>query len=80
MLQSVRKTGKVLVVHEDIEFGGFGAEIAAVIAAEAFTDLDAPVARVAAPAVMVPFSQTLMEGVVPTVAKIQAKMEEILAF
>ncbi|MBK8433557.1 MAG: pyruvate dehydrogenase [Chloroflexi bacterium] len=80
VLQSVRKTGKVLVVHEDIEFGGFGAEIAAVIAAEAFTDLDAPVARVAAPAVMVPFSQTLMEGVVPTVAKIQAKMEELLAF
>jgi 2-oxoisovalerate dehydrogenase E1 component len=80
VLQSVRKTGKLLIVHEDIAFGGFGGEVAAVVAAEAFTDLDAPIERVAAPAVMVPFSQTLMEGVVPTVAKIQAKMEELLAF
>lgn len=80
VLESVRKTGKALVVHEDISFGGFGAEIAAVIAAEAFSDLDAPVERVAAPAVMVPFSQTLMDGVVPTVARIRAKMEDMLAF
>lgn len=80
VLASIRKTAKCLIVHEDIEFGGFGAEIAAVIAAEAFIDLDAPVQRVAAPSVIVPFSQTLMDGVVPNVAKIQAAMEELLAF
>jgi 2-oxoisovalerate dehydrogenase E1 component len=74
-LTSVQKTGKCLIVHEDAEFGGFGAEIAATIAAEAFFDLDAPVARVASPLVPVPFSATLMTGVVPDVDKIRAKME-----
>ncbi|NOX61205.1 MAG: pyruvate dehydrogenase [Chloroflexi bacterium] len=80
VLASVRKTSKCLIVHEDIEFGGFGAEIAAVIADEAFTDLDGPVLRVGSPQVMVPFSQTLMTGVVPSVERIQDAMERLLAF
>ncbi len=80
VLDSVRKTGKCLIVHEDIGFGGFGAEIAAAIADEAFEYLDGPVMRVASPQVMTPYSQTLMAGVVPTVARIRAGMEKLLAY
>lgn len=80
VLASVRKTSKCLIVHEDIGLGGFGAEIAATIAATAFLDLDGPILRLTAPAVPVPFSTHLMEGVVPTVAQIQGKIEELLAF
>ncbi len=80
VLDSVRKTSKCLIVHEDIGFAGFGAEVAATIVAEAFLDLDAPVERVTAPSVPVPFSTRLMEGVVPTVEKIRTWMERLLAF
>ena len=80
VLESVRRTSKVLIVHEDIELGGFGAEIAATISQQAFLDLDAPVTRIATPGVPVPFSQHLMAGVVPSVERIRAAMEELLAF
>ncbi len=80
VLTSVRKTSKALIVHEDIGLGGFGAEISAIIAQEALMDLDAPVQRVAAPATPIPFSTHLMEGVVPTVAEIRQRMEDLLAF
>lgn len=80
VLESVRKTSRCLIVHEDIGFGGFGAEIAATIVAKAFLDLDAPVERVTAPSCPVPFSTSLMEGVVPTVDGIRRKMEQVLAF
>ena len=49
VLDSVRRTRRCLIVHEDLRTGGFGAEIAAVVADEAFLDLDAPVARVTMP-------------------------------
>ncbi len=62
ILESVRKTGKALVVHEDNLTGGYGAEIAATIAEEAFTDLDAPVRRLCGPDVpAMPFSHPLQE-------------------
>ncbi len=80
VFQSVQKTSKCLIVHEDIAFGGFGAEIAAAVVAACFLDLDAPVERVAAPAVPVPFNTHLMEGVVPTVAAIGQRMEKLLVF
>lgn len=62
ILNSVRKTGKALVVYEDNLTGGYGAEIAAIIADQAFTDLDAPVRRLAGPDVpAVPFSHPLQD-------------------
>jgi 2-oxoisovalerate dehydrogenase E1 component len=80
VLDSVRKTSKVIIVHEDIGLGGFGAEIAATIADKALMDLDGPVGRVTAPSVPVPFNTELMDAVVPTVEQIRAKMEDLLAF
>jgi 2-oxoisovalerate dehydrogenase E1 component len=78
VLASVRKTSKVLVVHEDIGTAGFGAEIAATIAQEAFMDLDGPVDRVATAAVPVPFNVGLMHALVPTIEAIQERMERLL--
>lgn len=80
VLASVRKTSKCLIVHEDIAIAGFGAEIAAVIAQEAFTDLDAPVERIAMPSTPVPYSTLLMNAVVPSVAQIKARMAHLLSF
>ncbi len=60
LLDSVRKTGKCLVVYEDNKFGGYGAEIAAIVAEEAFDYLDGPVTRVAGPDVpAVPYNHVL---------------------
>lgn len=62
VLESVRKTGKALIVHEDNLTGGYGAEVAAILAEEAFTDLDAPLRRLAGPDVpAVPFSHPLQD-------------------
>ena len=67
VLASVRKTSKVIVLHEDTHTGGFGAEIAATIAEEAFEDLDAPPKRIAAPDTPVPFAPVLEEAFLPQV-------------
>ena len=80
VLASVRKTSKLLVVHEDIAVAGFGAEVVAVVAQEAFIYLDAPLRRVAAPSVLVPFNRRMMDEVVPTVARIREEIEALLAF
>lgn len=80
VLESVMKTAKCLVVHEDIGFGGFGGEIVAAIVEEVFMYLDAPVERVAAPSVPVPFNTGLMDGVVPTVDLIRQRMVDLLEF
>ena len=80
VLASVRKTARCLIVHEDFQLAGFGAEIAAVIADEAFLDLDAPVLRLAAPSIPVPFNTGLMDGMIPRVAQIRERMEWLLGF
>jgi len=79
-LESARKTSKVLVLHEDTRTGGFGAEIAATIAEEAFEDLDAPVKRIAAPDTPVPFSPVLEKAFIPQVDDVVAGLRELAAY
>jgi 2-oxoisovalerate dehydrogenase E1 component len=80
VLESVRQTGKALIVHEDILTGGFAGEISAVIAERAFRDLDAPIARLAMPDIPVPFNLGAMEALLPSVERIRKKIEELLVF
>ncbi len=80
VLESVRKTSKVLVLHEDTRTGGFGGEIAATIAEEAFEDLDAPVKRVAAPDTPVPFSPPLEKAFIPQVDDVTAALRELAEY
>jgi len=80
VLESVRKTSKALVLHEDTRTGGFGAEIAATIAEEAFEDLDAPVKRIAAPDAPVPFSPKLEKAFIPQVEDVLAGLRELAEY
>ena len=80
VLESVRKTSKVLVLHEDTRTGGFGGEIAATIAEEAFEDLDAPVKRIAAPDSPVPFSPPLEKAFIPQVEDVARGLRELLEY
>jgi 2-oxoisovalerate dehydrogenase E1 component len=76
---SVRKTGKVLVVHEDCITGGIGGEIAAWIAEHCFTNLDAPVMREGSLDTAVPFAPTLEQNFLPRY-RIEEKIKKLLAF
>jgi 2-oxoisovalerate dehydrogenase E1 component len=78
VLDSVRRTRRCLIVHEDGITAGFGAEVAATVAQEAFFNLDAPIQRLAIPDVPVPHNFGLMDAVVPTVASIAERMGEVL--
>ena len=81
ILRSVEKTARALVVHEDNLTGGFGAEIAAIIAEEGFGHLDAPVTRVAAPDVpAMPFNHPQEEAFLPNPEKIAAAMRKLAAY
>src|SRR5205085_5473693 len=80
VLESVRKTSKVLVLHEDTHSGGFGAEIAATIAEEAFEDLDAPVKRITAPDTPVPFSPPLEKAYIPQVEDVVEGLRDLVEY
>src|SRR5258707_12468102 len=80
VLESVRKTSKVLVLHEDTHAGGFGAEIAATIAEEAFEFLDAPPRRITAPDTPVPFSPELERAFIPQVADVVAGLRALAEY
>jgi 2-oxoisovalerate dehydrogenase E1 component len=78
VLDSVRKTGRCLIVHEDNLTAGFGAEIAASVAQDAFWHLDAPVARLAVDDVPMPYHPVLLDAVLPDAARIAGRIEELL--
>jgi 2-oxoisovalerate dehydrogenase E1 component len=78
VLASVRKTHRCLVVHEDNLTAGFGAEVAAMLTAEAFWELDAPVERLAPRDVPMPYHPVLLEAVLPGEREIRAAAERML--
>jgi 2-oxoisovalerate dehydrogenase E1 component len=80
VLNSVRRAGKALIVHEDTITGGFAGEIIATIAGECFADLDAPPERLATPDCPIPYNARLMEYVLPNVETIRAKMQKLLDY
>ncbi len=80
VLDSIQRTNRCLIVHEDSRTAGFGAELAAVLVREAFTYLDAPVERLTMPDVPIPYNVGLMESVLPTTQKIINTIEELIAF
>lgn len=80
VLQSVRQTGKLLVVHEDTWTGGFGSEIVATVANQAFTYLDAPIERMAVPDIPIPYNMAGMEAVIPSVEGIRTRMQALLYY
>jgi pyruvate/2-oxoglutarate/acetoin dehydrogenase E1 component len=80
ILASARKTGKVLIAHEATRSCGVGAEVAALIGEEAFEDLDAPVRRLTAPDVPIPFSPPLEQQVLPGLDDMKEAARELLAY
>jgi pyruvate/2-oxoglutarate/acetoin dehydrogenase E1 component len=80
ILESVRKTSKVLVTHEATRSCGVGAEVAALISEEAFEDLDAPIRRLTAPDVPIPFSPPLEQNVLPQVDDMKEALGELLSY
>jgi len=80
VLESVRRTRRCLIVHEDTLTAGFGAEIAARLARDAFLDLDAPVERLAMPDIPSPHSPVLLEAALPSRQDIAAKIRELVEF
>jgi pyruvate/2-oxoglutarate/acetoin dehydrogenase E1 component len=80
VLTSVRKTSKVVLVQEATRACGVAAEIAALIAEEAFEDLDGPVVRVTTPDVPIPFSPPLERAVLPQVDDVKEACRELLEY
>jgi 2-oxoisovalerate dehydrogenase E1 component beta subunit len=80
VLESVEKTSRALVLYESHRFLGVGAEVAAMIAEEAFEHLDAPVARLAPPNVPVPFSPTLEDAYLPQISDIVDAVSKLSAW
>jgi len=78
ILNSVKKTSRLVIVDEDYERCGLASEIAALVSDEGFDYLDAPIKRVATPNVPIPFSPPLERAVIPDVEKIMAAVREIM--
>lgn len=80
VLASVRKCNKVILLHEDTRTGGMASELAALIAEQAFEDLDGPIVRVTAPDTPVPYSPPLEEYFLPNAQKVMAAARKLAAY
>jgi 2-oxoisovalerate dehydrogenase E1 component len=80
IMKSLQKTSRILIVHEDKVFGGFGGEVAAIITEEGFEYLDAPVKRVGSTFTPVGFNRILEGATLPNADKIRKAVDEILAY
>ena len=80
VLASVRKCGKVILLHEDTRTGGMAGELAAVIAEKAFEDLDGPIVRVTAPDTPVPFSPPLEDYFLPNAQKVVEAARKLASY
>jgi 2-oxoisovalerate dehydrogenase E1 component len=78
VLESARRTGRCLIVHEDTQTAGFGAEIAAVLAREAFWHLDAPVERLTVEDVPMPYHEVLLRAVLPDAERIADRISTLM--
>jgi len=79
IIESVIKTHRLVIIHEEVKFAGSGAEIAALVAEEAFDYLDAPIVRVAAPFCPVPFSQPLEQAYIPSEQQLIDAVKKVMA-
>ena len=80
VLESVARTSRLVLVEENPYQGGWGATVASIVADEGFESLDAPIARVAAECVPLPFADALEEAVIPTVDKVVDAVRRLAAF
>jgi 2-oxoisovalerate dehydrogenase E1 component beta subunit len=80
VLQTIRKTNKVLLLHEAARFGGFGGELAAIIAEKAFDHLDGPIVRVASMDTPIPFGTPLEETYLPDVSKVVSAATKLIEY
>jgi len=78
--QSISKTNKALIVHEDNKTGGIGAEIAAMLAERYFEQLDGPILRVAAADTHIPYAPDLEEAVIPNVEDVLTALRRLAAY
>jgi pyruvate/2-oxoglutarate/acetoin dehydrogenase E1 component len=80
ILESVKRTNKVLIVHEDTLTGGIGAELSAILAEDLFEYLDGPITRVAAPDAPFPYAPSLEEAFLPNAEKILVAARKLAAY
>jgi acetoin:2,6-dichlorophenolindophenol oxidoreductase subunit beta len=80
VLSSVGRTSRLVLVEENPYQGGWGATVASIVADEGFELLDAPIRRIAAECVPIPFADALEDQVMPTVDKVTEKVRRLAAF
>jgi len=80
VIDSVKRTGRAIMVHEENKTAGVGAEVSAVLSEEVFGSLKAPIRRVATPDAPIPYGPALEKALLPNDAKIEAAVRETLAW